>query len=332
MSAHNFPLRRVIIHKYQTFRKNIHLLRYCQNILTFGLPIRFYQNKIIRSQHAVRMIQPCQRIFFLVFGIHIQHDADILQRFHIGLEFRIHLPHGGFLADLQIFHAIVSHDTAPERVVQIQHQRLFILSINGLNDVGYVQRQPRDRLQAQGILVHMPVKGIGPGVQPVGRSLVIDIIDIKILRSAGIFRKPFIQPPHKSGPASRIYPVLIAQKPVKGILHIVLDDGTIPLFPDFFPHRLKMSELFFKRRIRCNTVPAGRGPVRDVPIACVDINNIRMEGVQFLVSKHGVLPVLTVFRLIENGLNSLIQEEQLQNPDHVMGGASAQNSDPLTDA
>ena len=178
----------------------------------------------------------------------------------------------------------------------------------------------------------MPVEGIGPGVQPVGRSLIIDIIDIKILRAAGIFRKPFIHPPHKSGPASRIYPVLIAQKPVKGILHIVLDDGTIPFFPDFFPHHLKMSELLFKRRIRCGAVPAGRGPVRDVPIACVDINNIRMEGVQFLVSKLGVLPVLTVFRLIENGLNSLIQEEQLQNPDHVMGGASAQNSDPLADA
>ena len=332
MGAHNFPFRRVIIHKHQTFRQNIHFLRYCQNILTFRFPVRFYQNKIIRPQHAVRMIQPGQRIFFLILGIHIQHDADVLQRFHIGLEFRIHLSHGGFLADLQIFHTVISHNTAPERIVQIQHQRLFVLSIDGLDDVGNVQRQPRDCLQTQGILVHMPVEGVGPGVQPVSRSLIIDIINIKILRTAGIFRKPLIHPPHKSGPASRIYPVLISQEPVKGILHIVLDDGTIPLFPDFFPHHLKMSELLFKRRIRRGTVPAGRGPVRDVAVAGVDINDVRMEGVQLLISKHGVLPVLAVFRLVENGLNSLIQQKKLQNPDHVMSGAPPKNGDSLLHA
>ena len=53
----------------------------------------------------------------------------------------------------------------------------------------------------------------------------------------------------------------------------------------------------------------------------MDINDIRMEGVKLLISKHGILPVLAVFRLVKNRRDSLIQKKQLQNPDHVMGGA-----------
>ena len=97
-------------------------------------------------------------------------------------------------------------------------------------------------------------------------------------------------------------------------------------------HYLKMTELLLKCRIRCSPVPPRRRPVCDVAAAGVDIDDIRAKTIQLLIPEHGVLPVLPVFRFIENGLNSLIQEEQLQNPNHVMGGASAQNSDPLTDA
>ena len=325
----DLPLRRIVVREDQAVRQYIQPRRNFQNILTFRLPVRLYQNKVIRPQHAVRMIQTGQRVLLLIFGVHVQHDADVLQGLHIGLKFRIHLTHGGFLPDLQVLHTVVPHDAAPERIVQIQHQRLFIFPENGLDDVGNVQRQPRDGLQAQSILVHVPVKRIRPGVQPVGRGLITDVVEEKNLRIPGILREPFVEPPHEGRPPAGIHPVLIAKKPVKGLLHIVLDHGAVPFFPDPLPHRPEMPELLFQRRVRRRPVPAGRGPVRDIPVTGMDIDDIRMKSIQLLVSEHGVLPVLTVFRLIKHRLDPLVQKEQLQDPDYVMGGAPAKDGDPL---
>ena len=109
----NFPLCRIIIRKHKTIRQYVKLMSNRQHIFTLRLPIRFDDNKIIRVNHSVRMVQASKRIFFLIFRIYIQHNAYIFQRFNISLKFRIYLSHRGFRSDFQIFHPVIAHNTSP---------------------------------------------------------------------------------------------------------------------------------------------------------------------------------------------------------------------------
>ena len=125
------------------------------------------------------MLQSRHGILLLIFGVDVEHHADFFLRLEILLKLRIDLSHRSFLSDLQILHAVVPHDTAPERIVQIEHQRLFVFAENGLDDIGQIKSKLRNGLHTEGIFVHMPVKRVGPPVQPVGRRHIIDIMNVK---------------------------------------------------------------------------------------------------------------------------------------------------------
>ena len=140
------------------------------------------------------MHKPRHGVFFLIFGADIQHNADILLPLQIFLKLRIHLPHGGFLPNLQIFRAVIAHNATPERIIQVQNQRLFVFPVDRLYDIGNIEAQYRNRRQAERILVHMPVKRIRPSVQSIAGRKIRDIIDIKMIVFSCILIKSFIQP------------------------------------------------------------------------------------------------------------------------------------------
>ena len=75
----------------------------------------------------------------------------------IGLEFAVCLRKRCFLSDLNIIRAVVSHDTAPERIVHIEIERLLILPVNRLNHVGQIEGKIGNRGNRHRILKHVPV-------------------------------------------------------------------------------------------------------------------------------------------------------------------------------
>ncbi len=176
---HDLPLRRIVIHKYETFRQNIHLIGYRCDISALRFPVRLDHDKVLGPQNAVRVPQSRDGIVIFILGIDIEHDTDLFLRLHIALKFRIDLPHRSLRPDLQILHAVISYDPSPESIIQIQYQRLLVPAKDSLDDVRQVIGKFRYRLHAHGILIHMPVEGICKAVEAIRSRHVVDIVDIE---------------------------------------------------------------------------------------------------------------------------------------------------------
>ena len=329
MCAHDIPLRRVVIHKNKAVGQNVHLLRNFRNIPALRLPVRLDQDKVLRPQDTVRMVQPGNGIVMLILGRDVEHHADVFLCFDIGLELRIHLSHGSLLPDFQIFHAVIPDDSAPERIVQIQHKRFLVFSEHRLDNISQIVGKFRDRLHTHGIFVHMPVKRIRPSVKPVGRRHVIDIVDVESLMLPCILIKPFIQAVQETDAPLPVYRLLVSKNPVKWILKIVLDHRAVVLLRDLVPHHLKMPVLLLhklpdpfravpRRRICC-----------DIAVGCMDIDQIRGKCRKLRIVKHHVLPVLRILRLVKDRLDPVVQQKNLQYTDDIMGRAASQYRNPF---
>ena len=93
----------------------------------------------------------------------------------------------------------------------------------------------------------------------------------------------------------------------------------------FVPHRAKMPELLLQQSLCLFPSVSRLGTGRHVPAAGMDINHIRRKILQPFVPEHGILKVLTVFRLIKLRFNPLVQKKKFQNADNIMSSASSQN-------
>ena len=69
-----------------------------------------------------------------------------------------------------------------------------------------------------------------------------------------------------------------------------------------------------------------------IPEGGVDIDHIRHKSIQLRISEDRVLIILSVFRLVKNRLNALVQQKQLHHPDDVMGCGAAQYGDLFPNA
>ena len=140
------------------------------------------------------MLQAGHRILIFIFGIDIEHHADLFLCFEITLKLRIDLSHRSLLSDLQVLYAVIPHDTAPERIVQIQYQRFLILAKDRLDDIGQTVGKRRDGLHTHSILIHMPVKGIRPLVQSIRCRLIVDVVNIESCMFSRILIEFLIEP------------------------------------------------------------------------------------------------------------------------------------------
>ena len=190
-------------------------------------------------------------------------------------------------------------------------------------------REPGHRFQVQGILIHMPVKRIRPRIQSEYRRLIIDIIDKKILMSAGILRKPCVQPVDKSGSSRFHDAVLVSKQPVKGVLHIVLYDRAFPTLLGLFPRFFEMFKLSVKLFPCIPRTAAHFRPEGNVSVACMKVNNIRGKCRQCLIPKYSIFPILSELRFIKNRLNPMVQEKKFKNSDNIMRCTPTQNRNVL---
>ena len=114
--------------------------------------------------------------------------------FQIILEFRISLPQGSFLSDLDIFRTVISDHSTPQRVIQIKVQYLFISAENGFDDPRQLECRIRNGWNTHGVFIHIPVKRIRPALQTVIRRFITNIVNIEILMHIRIFIKHLIEP------------------------------------------------------------------------------------------------------------------------------------------
>ena len=113
--------------------------------------------------------------------------------FQIILEFRIGLPQGSFLSDLDIFRAVISDHSTPQRVIQIKVQYLFISAEYRFDDPRQLECRIRNGRNAHSVFIHIPVKWIRPAFQTVIRRFITNIVNIEILMRIRIFIKHLIE-------------------------------------------------------------------------------------------------------------------------------------------
>ena len=79
LGAHDLPLRRVVIHKYKTFRQQVQLLGHGGQILVLGVPVGLEADKILPPQYAVAPGQAGQSVGLFVFAAHVQQHTGLGQ-------------------------------------------------------------------------------------------------------------------------------------------------------------------------------------------------------------------------------------------------------------
>ena len=85
------------------------------------------------------------------------------------------------MADFDVLRTVVTNDAAPQGVVHIKGKCLLVSAVNCLDDVRQIEREIRDRGNAQSVLVSVPVARICPLLDAVDSRDVVDVIDKEIL-------------------------------------------------------------------------------------------------------------------------------------------------------
>ena len=310
LRGHDGALRRVVVGKDKAVRAQIQLGRDGLQVQVLRVPVGLDGDEIIGAQHAVRVVQARQRVGLVVFGVNGQDDADGFQRLAVALELGVDLTLGHLGADGQAIHAVVADDAAPERIVQVEHKRLFVAPVQGLDDIGHAVGQRRDRVETDGIFVHVPEEGVAPRRQAVVRRQVVDVVDVKVLMGRGIGVKFLVQAADKVGAAMGVPDVAVAHEAEVRAVKVVLDDRAGEFLLQRLPHRLKMGVLLVEHRVDGSLAVGRRGQGGQVAPVCVDVDDVRVEVVQLRRAEHGVLPILGVLALVELGLDAVLQQKQ----------------------
>ena len=332
LTLHNVALCRIVVNEDKAVGADVDLVCDLNKIPVLGVPVCLDDQKIIRMENRVRTIQPGQCIFLVVFGINVQENAEVRVFADVVLEFTVKLGGRRFLADFDVLRTIVTDNAAPEGVVEIQNQRFLVFAVNGFDDVEQIKGKLRNRRNCESIFIHVPVIRICPLCQSVTGGKIVDVLDVKIVMGLRIMVKKVIQPACEIQLAVDIRDVAVAEKTVKGLFKIVLNDRAVILRGNPVPHLLKrpVGRIQHAIHILC------RGPDRrkftDVPRGSVNIDQIRGKRDQLRIVEHNVLPVLGIFGFIENRFNSIVQKEELQYFPDVTGCGTAENGNFLGNA
>lgn len=265
-------------------------------------------------------------VFRFVFGADREEYAQLFLCLAVLLYLGVCLRFGGFLPDRDALLSVVADDTAPEGVVQVQSQHLFVLAVNGANDSCQAVGKFRNRVQRHGVFVEVPVGIVVPCVQPVACRQIVYIVNVEVVVCGGIlpeFPVQFRDEPHH---AVAVPPVAVAHEPRCRQFKVVLQNGAVVCCREVFPHLGEVGVLPFSASCTsCSGNGQGQRSFGDVAACGVDKDQIRLKCCQFRSIEHGILPVLCVFRLVEHRLNAAVQQEQFQHGNNVAGGGTAQH-------
>ena len=327
LGGHDGTFGGVVIGKDKAVRAQVQFGGDVGQVAVLRLPVGLDRDKIVRPQHAVRVVQTRQRVGFVIFGVHGQDHADGFQRLAVALELGVDLALRHLGTDGQPVDAVVAHDAAPERIVQVQHKGFFVTAVQRLDDIGHTVGQRRDGIQTHGIFVHVPEEGVAPGGQAVIGGEVVNIVDVKMLVRGGVGIELLVHPADEVGAAVGVPDVAVAHQAEVGAVKVVLDDRAAELGLQCLPHRLKMSVLVGQHRVDIGVAVGGGGQGGQVAPAGVDVDDVGVELVQLRRAEHGVLPILGVLALVELGLDAVLQQKQPQLVGHFVRGGPAEDGD-----
>ena len=332
LRADDLALGGVVVGEDDRVGQDVELGGRLGDVAVLVLPVRLDDDEVVRLQRALGVVEAGDRVFTVVFGADRQHDADGLELLDITLELIVRLGNAGLLADLDAVHAVVADNAAPERVVEVERERLLVLAEDRLDDVRDAEGEGRDRLEAHRVFVHVPEQRVRPFLQAVVGGNVVEIVDVEALVFARERVERVVQAGEEVRPAVYVPRVAVAEQAVKRHLEVVLDDRAVEFLLDAPPHRRELfgfdAELCVDRLGRVGHFR----PVRDVAVRGVDENDVRLKAAQRLVREHGVLKILRVLRFVEGRFNAGVQQEELQRFDDVARRGAAEHGDALLDA
>src|SRR5205814_9860059 len=113
----------------QGVQSDVELLRNHLEIGSLVVPIRDEAGNVVQLQHHVGMtLEWLTSVPFLVLAADSKNDATLPKRECIALKRAEGFAFGSALAEANATQAIVSDDTAPEGVVEIQHKTFLRLA------------------------------------------------------------------------------------------------------------------------------------------------------------------------------------------------------------
>ena len=223
---------------------------------------------------------------------------------------------------------VVSNHAAPQGVVQIEEQRLLVLSEQGLDHVCRFKGNKGDILRRDAVLVSVVVSGIRERIQTVPGGCVF-VVQKK--QGRGFFRgtgKRFVQVPHEADSAGRKPAIGISQDPDAGKIEVVLQNRAA-VDGQSVPDRAEALCLRIQFLPDC---PGTVARVRKVPDGMkggIDPDQIRGEILQFRVAENGVLVETVVTALKEGRADPVGEQEDLQDRFQFPDGGTGKDGDLL---
>ena len=322
-------LGRIVIHKHDGFRQNVQFGSDVRQIAVFVFPVGPDRDKILRMEHPFRMAQAVQGIFQVVLGADRQQDARFLHLPDVRLKLIIALRDAGFLANLYAVDAVIADHASPERIVQVQRQRLFVPPEYGLDQICGREGILRYGIQAHAVFIHIPVIGIQPFPQAVIRSRVGKIMHMKIAGFSGVGIDLLIQSCDKVSSSPEVGAVTAAEDPVKRRFKIVLYDRAAEIAPQMLPDFPEACRLPVQLSLHILRTVGHRRELADISGGSVQKYQIRLKLQEFPVREYGLLFILRVLALIEHRLYAIVQKKQLHAFYDITGGRAAEHRDPL---
>ena len=155
-------------------------------------------------------------------------------------------------------------------------------------------------------------------------------MEIEVRVRGGILGKPAVQLVDEPDHAMAVPGLPVSHQPVGGKFEVVLQNGTMIGLLQMFPHLGEVRHLPFQRSLRLfRRCRERQGRFGDVAYGGVNENQVGVKFQQFRIVEHGVLPVLGVLRLVKDGGNAFLKQEQFQHGGNVIGGRTAQNGNAL---
>ena len=212
--ADNGTLKGIVIQKYQRIHADIQHGLDVADVAGLVLPVGHEHGDVLQLEDHFRVVQ--EGFFgsgFIVFGADAKDDAPVFQFLQPQLEGREGVAQTQ-LADLDAVDAVVAHNTAPERVIQIQHDAFFKAAGSGQHRIGDLLGNMGQNVGAEGHFCDAVHFGIPHGGFTQTALETVDVHKEHVFVFRAAFRKQVIQLSQLEGKAVGSFAAEITEHPV----------------------------------------------------------------------------------------------------------------------
>lgn len=220
--------------------------------------------------------------------------------------------------------AVVAHHAAPQGVVQVCGNGLFVFAEQGLDDARHAVRQRGDIRHGARIFVSVPRRGLAPARKTLAGRKPAQIVHIKVCVLRGPIGHKGVHAAHKAHAPGRGHGVKVAQHAHIRQLEVVLHHGAAKArrrLPQPLPARGLGGKFLFRSR----GAVGGNGQVLQIVHAGVNVNDVRRKGGKAAVVERDALIIQAVWPFPKGGADAAVQQKQLQHVFHFAHGGAAYN-------